>query len=117
MTQVSQVLLIEVDEGSEQLLAELGRRGLEPRRYQRSLLVGLEDDTTYDIVRDAIADLALPLNRLEQRRRRVEELFADDQDQDSPRAPASVSGSGTAGNGGTAGPGGTSDTPEASHVR
>ena len=31
MTQVSQVLLVEVDEGAEQLLAELGRRGLEPR--------------------------------------------------------------------------------------
>ncbi len=105
MTQVSQVLLIEVDEGSEQLLAELGQRGLEARRYQRSLLVGLEDDATYDIVRDAIADLALPLNRLEQRRRRVEELFADDQDQDSPGAPA---------RGGTDG---SSATPEASHVR
>jgi ABC-2 type transport system ATP-binding protein len=78
MTQVSQVLLIDVDEGSEQLLAELGRRGLEPRRHERSLLVGLTGDATYDTVRDAIADLALPLNRLEQRRRRVEELFADD---------------------------------------
>jgi ABC-2 type transport system ATP-binding protein len=100
MTQVSQVLLIEVDEGSEQLLAELSQRGLEPRRYERALLVGLEDDATYDIVRDAIADLALPLNRLEQRRRRVEELFQDNQD--SPEAPA------------PAGAGGSS--PEATHV-
>src|SRR6516225_7065989 len=31
MTQASQVLLIEVDEGSDLLLAELGQRGLEPR--------------------------------------------------------------------------------------
>src|SRR5208282_3064739 len=65
MTQVSQVLLIEVDEGADQLLAELSRRGLEPRRHERSLLVGLAGDATYDVVRDAIADLALPLNRLE----------------------------------------------------
>src|ERR1700728_4306684 len=64
MTQVSQVLLVDVDEGSDELLAELGRRGLEPRRHERSLLVDLSGDATYDIVRDAIADLALPLNRL-----------------------------------------------------
>src|SRR5215472_7004529 len=79
MTQASQVLLIEVDEGSDLLLAELGRRGLEPRAYQRSLLVRLEGDDTYDTVRDAVADLGLPLNRLEQRRRRVEELFRDEE--------------------------------------
>jgi ABC-2 type transport system ATP-binding protein len=105
MTQVSQVLLIEVDEGSEQLLAELGRRGLEARRYQRSLLVGLEDDATYDIVRDAIADLALPLNRLEQRRRRVEELFQDD-----PDGTEALAGAGPGNTGGSSG------TPEAPYV-
>jgi ABC-2 type transport system ATP-binding protein len=80
MTQVSQVLLIEVDEGSELLLAELGQRGLEPRPFQRAVLVRLEDDGTYDTVRDAVADLGLPLNRIEQRRRRVEELFRDEQE-------------------------------------
>jgi ABC-2 type transport system ATP-binding protein len=79
MTQASQVLLIEVDEGSDRLLAELGRRGLEPRAYERAVLVRLDGDETYDAVRDAIADLGLPLNRLEQRRRRVEELFRDTQ--------------------------------------
>jgi ABC-2 type transport system ATP-binding protein len=97
MTQVSQVLLIEVDEGSDRLLAELGRRGLEPRAYERAVLVRLDGDETYDTVRDAVADLGLPLNRLEQRRRRVEELFRDTQgSQDDPM------------------PG--SQTPEASHV-
>ena len=79
MTQASQVLLVEVDEGADQLLAELGRRGLEPRPYQRAVLVRLGGDETYDAVRDAIADLGLPLNRLERRRRRVEELFRDEQ--------------------------------------
>jgi ABC-2 type transport system ATP-binding protein len=114
MTQVSQVLLVDVDEGSDELVAELGRRGLEPRRHERSLLVGLESDATYDIVRDAIADLALPLNRLEQRRRRVEELFQDDDDADAlATAGAGSSGSGSSG-GSSGGPGGT---PEAPHVR
>jgi ABC-2 type transport system ATP-binding protein len=96
MTQASQVLLIEVDEGSELLLAELGQRGLEPRPFQRALLVRLEGDGTYDTVRDAVADLGLPLNRLEQRRRRVEELFRDEQAADDQELGR--------------------ETPEASHV-
>jgi len=83
MTQVSQVLLVEVDEGSDRLLAELSRRGLDPRPYERAVLVRLEGDATYDAVRDAVADLGLPLNRLEQRRRRIEELFRDDQAPDA----------------------------------
>jgi ABC-2 type transport system ATP-binding protein len=78
MTRASQVLLIEVDEGADRLLAELTRRGLQPRPYERAVLVGLDGDETYDAVRDAVADLGLPLNRLEQRRRRVEELFRDE---------------------------------------
>jgi ABC-2 type transport system ATP-binding protein len=79
-TQVSQVLLIEVDEGVTELSAALARRGLAPRRAGRGLLVRIDDDLTYDVVRDAVADLGLPLNRLEQQRRRVEELFRDQED-------------------------------------
>jgi len=85
-TQVSQVLLIEVDEGTAELVAELAARGLAPRRSGRGLLVRIEDDATYDQVRDAVADLGLPLNRLEQQRRRVEELFRD-QDDSGEEAP------------------------------
>jgi len=76
-TQVSQVLVIEVDEGTAALQAELAARGLEPRRSGRGLLVRIDGDATYDMVRDAVADLGLPLNRLVQQRRRVEELFRD----------------------------------------
>ena len=79
-TQVSQVLMIEVDEGTAELATELAGRGLAPRRSGRGLLVRIEDDATYDSVRDAVADLGLPLNRLEQQRRRVEELFRDQED-------------------------------------
>jgi ABC-2 type transport system ATP-binding protein len=77
-TQASQVLVIEVDEGRADLRAELARRGLAPQVSGRGLLVHLAGDATYDQVRDAVADLALPLNRLQQQRRRVEELFRDD---------------------------------------
>jgi ABC-2 type transport system ATP-binding protein len=77
-TRASRVLAIEVEEGAGQLAAELRRRGLDPAAQQRELLVRLAGEETFDVVRDAVADLGLPLNRMEQRRHRVEELFRDD---------------------------------------
>jgi ABC-2 type transport system ATP-binding protein len=78
-TQASQVLAVEVEEGLAQLQAELAARGLIATAVQRVLLVPLGGDDTYDVVRDAVADLALPLCRLEQRRHQVEELFRDEE--------------------------------------
>src|SRR5271163_4680975 len=78
-TKASQVLAVEVEEGLAQLEAELNARGLGVTVVQRTLLVPLGGDDTYDVVRDAVADLALPLCRLEQRRHQVEELFRDEQ--------------------------------------
>jgi ABC-2 type transport system ATP-binding protein len=77
VTRASQVLLVEVDEGTGQLAAELARRGLTPVAHQRGLLIDLADESAVDVVRDAVADLGLPLTRLEQRRHRLEELFQD----------------------------------------
>ena len=76
-TKASQMLVIEVEEGLATLRQELDRRGLQPRIYQRSLLVPIGGDGTYDAVRDSVADLGLPLSRMEQRRHQVEELFRD----------------------------------------
>jgi ABC-2 type transport system ATP-binding protein len=76
-TRASQLLVIEVEEGLQALREELARRGLQPTVYQRSLLVPIGGDGTYDTVRDSVADLGLPLSRMEQRRHRVEELFRD----------------------------------------
>jgi ABC-2 type transport system ATP-binding protein len=81
-TQVSQALLIEVDEGVAELATELAARGLQPRRSGRGLLVQIDGEQTHDTVRDTVAALGLPLNRLEQQRRRVEELFRDNGDED-----------------------------------
>jgi ABC-2 type transport system ATP-binding protein len=78
-TQASQVLAVEVEEGLAQLEAELNARGLGVTVAQRTLLVPLGGDDTYDVVRDAVADLALPLCRLEQRRHQVEELFREEE--------------------------------------
>ena len=89
-TQASQVLAVEVEEGLAQLQAELAAHGLAATLQAstaagstapgRTLLVPLGGDDTYDVVRDCVAALALPLCRLEQRRHQVEELFRDEQE-------------------------------------
>ena len=50
-TQASQVLLIEVEEGTGELLAELARRGLDPKAQDRAVLVRLAGEGTCDEVR------------------------------------------------------------------
>jgi ABC-2 type transport system ATP-binding protein len=79
-TQASQVLAVEVEEGLARLQAELAARGLAAAIQAGTLLVPLRGDGTYDVVRDCVADLALPLCRLEQRRHQVEELFREDEE-------------------------------------
>ena len=60
------------------LAAALVARGLEVVVDGRRVLVAFADERTYDLVRDAVADLGLPLVRLEQRRHRLEDLFRDE---------------------------------------
>jgi len=78
VTKATAVLLVEVEEGAEQLQVALAARGLTPAPYQRGLLVRLTSDEVYDAVRDSVAALGLPLRRMEQRRHRIEELFRAD---------------------------------------
>jgi ABC-2 type transport system ATP-binding protein len=75
-TRSSQVLLIEVAQGTAELGAALTRRGLAPQPGGRGLLVPIADERTCDVIRDAVAGLGLPLTRMEQRRHHVEEIFA-----------------------------------------
>jgi ABC-2 type transport system ATP-binding protein len=77
MTQALPWLAVEVDEGTERLSAQLTANGLTVRPQGRALLVRVDQDPVFDAVRDAVADLGLPLTRLEHRRHHVEELFAD----------------------------------------
>ena len=76
MTTASDVLAVEVAEGTEELSAALATLGLPVRRDGHLLLVPLESDDAYDRILRAVADLDLPLHRLDQRRHRVAELFA-----------------------------------------
>jgi ABC-2 type transport system ATP-binding protein len=76
MTTARDVLLVEVAEGTEELLARLTALGLEVSLSGRSVQVVLRDESTYDSILGAVAELDLPLHSLDQRRHRVAELFA-----------------------------------------
>jgi ABC-2 type transport system ATP-binding protein len=77
MTQRRDVLVVEVDEGVEELFRRLTERGVAVRRAGRELLVPLESDDTFDLIMRSVAELDLPLHRLDQRRHGIAELFAD----------------------------------------
>ena len=79
MTQHSDLLMVEIDEDPAGLAELLSRGGLDVRRNQRALLVRLGEnpDETYDLIRDAVADLDLSLHRLERHRHQVADLFRD----------------------------------------
>jgi ABC-2 type transport system ATP-binding protein len=76
MTSATDVLVVEVSEGTDELAARLAALDLPVRRDGRLLLVPLASDETYDRIVAAVAELDLPLHRLDQRRHRVAELFA-----------------------------------------
>jgi ABC-2 type transport system ATP-binding protein len=78
-TERTGTLAIEVEEGEDRLTAALAGRGIQAVADGRTILVAVADDRPYDIVRDAIAELGLPLVRLQQRRGSVEDLFRDGQ--------------------------------------
>jgi ABC-2 type transport system ATP-binding protein len=77
MTQNVPWLALEVEEGADALAARLSSLGMTVRAENRALLVPVGDEAVFDVIRDAIADLGLPLNRMEHRRHHVEELFAN----------------------------------------
>ena len=89
-TRQTGVLAVEVEEGADRLAGVLLRHGLRVRTDDHHVLIGLEDERPYDLVRDAAADLGLALVRVEQRRHRLEDLFRDTVDE--MPAPAAAGG-------------------------
>jgi ABC-2 type transport system ATP-binding protein len=75
MTGVSDVLAVEVSEGTDELAEALTQLQLTVTREGRLLLVPLTAQSDYDAILRAVAELDLPLHRLDQRRHRVAELF------------------------------------------
>jgi ABC-2 type transport system ATP-binding protein len=85
MTTASDILAVEVSEGRDRLVERLTSLGLRIRDEGELLLVPLESEDTYDVILGAVADLDLPLHRLDQRRHRIAELF-----QSAPQEAAHV---------------------------
>ena len=74
-TERMQALVVEVEGDSAALAKRLVESGLTVREEGKLVVVGLEDDRPYDIIRDSVMDLGLGLVRLEQRRQSLEEIF------------------------------------------
>ncbi|MFI0356287.1 ABC transporter ATP-binding protein [Actinomadura sp. 9N407] len=76
-TTASGALTVEVEEGRDELGRRLHDAGVTVQPEGRFLVVQIAGEETYDLVRDAVAELDLRLIRMEQRRHRIEEVFAD----------------------------------------
>ena len=92
-TALTHVLTIEVEEGADRLAEALGRSGRTAHQEGRLVLVDLDGPPPYDLVRDLVVELGLPLARIEQGRHQLEDLFrtvedpglAPDVAQEAPR--------------------------------
>jgi ABC-2 type transport system ATP-binding protein len=76
-TERTGTLAIEVEDGRDALADRLARRCLRVALDGSAVLVDLDDESPFDIVRDLVVELDLPLVRMEQRRHRLEDLFRD----------------------------------------
>ena len=81
LTAPTRVLQIEIDGDGERFAECLAARGIAVSRSGRNLLVEKEDDAMLDIIRDVVVELDLGLVKLEQSRRRLEELFQPEHDE------------------------------------
>jgi ABC-2 type transport system ATP-binding protein len=76
------ILTVEVEDGRDALAAGLAGRGLRVLeslgRADRTVRIALDGGAPFDIVRDTVADLGLPLVRMEHGRHSLEDLFRDD---------------------------------------
>jgi ABC-2 type transport system ATP-binding protein len=69
-------LAVEVEEGTDALAQRLSAAGHALWIDGPALVLRADTDEVFTLIRDAVAELELPLARIEQRRHHVEELFA-----------------------------------------
>jgi ABC-2 type transport system ATP-binding protein len=75
VTAASQLIAVEASERADELAAALRAEGLGVAAEGPLLEVDLQDDATYDVVRDTVARLGIGLVRMERRRHRMSEIF------------------------------------------
>ncbi|SEF15986.1 ABC transporter ATP-binding protein [Jiangella alba] len=79
-TRTSQFLVVEVSAAAEAVAATLTAAGLTVSRDgTQQLVLPLDDEKVYDLVRDAVAAEGVGLIRLEQSRHHISEIFEQDQ--------------------------------------
>ena len=76
-TELTERLVVELDDESPELAATLRSRGLDVDANATLLRITVRDDSTYDLIRDAAAELGAPIARMHLTRHRLEELFRD----------------------------------------
>ena len=97
------ILTVELEEGRAALAAALADRGLRILEgfgpTDRTVRIVLDGGAPFDVVRDTVADLGLPLVRLERGRHSLEDLFRDELSGGAPSSggTASAVGKGSAG--------------------
>ena len=77
MTALTQDVVVEVTEHGAEVEARLAAAGVAVRRQGDVLHLVLTDDATYDLVRDAVADLGIGLVRLQRGRQHMLDMFRD----------------------------------------
>ncbi|WP_222854002.1 ABC transporter ATP-binding protein [Fodinicola acaciae] len=75
LTKATRTLVVEVLDGTETLARALKTAGLRIHSDGRLVAVDIDDDRTYDQVRDTVIGLDLGLVRMQQRRHRIEDVF------------------------------------------
>jgi ABC-2 type transport system ATP-binding protein len=77
LTDVTHILTVEVEGDAGPLASRLNEAGFRVHQDGRTLHVQFDDERIYDVIRDAIAEMGLGLVRLQQQRRRLEEIFGE----------------------------------------
>ncbi len=77
VTEETTLVTVEVDGEQAVLHARLTEAGIVVHSEGMLLHVDIGDDTSYDVVRDAVAELGLGLVRMERQRHRMTEIFTD----------------------------------------
>ncbi len=77
LTDVTQVLTVEIEGDAGPLAERLVAAGFTVQPDGKMLHVQLDDERVYDVIRDAVAEMGVGLVRLQQQRRRLEDIFGE----------------------------------------
>jgi ABC-2 type transport system ATP-binding protein len=78
VTALTQDLTVEVSDRGADVEAAFAAAGLTVRRSGELLQLGLADESTYDVVRDVVAELGVGLVRLQRGRQHMLDMFRDE---------------------------------------